>query len=91
MSDQPKMIADIAALLRSCGAASAAEQLEAQQAALGLAYGLLWLCPVDRATMTGERIYQARQALLGQLDREDKLRGLTAAQDLESHAKFAKH
>lgn len=64
-------------------ALEAAKKLIAAQATgIELAYGLLWLCPCDRATVNGERIYQARQALLAVLDREGKLRGLRAAQDL---------
>lgn len=50
--------------------------------AIELAYGLLWLCPTDRATNAGELAYQARQALLPLLDRDGKLRGLKAAQDM---------
>jgi hypothetical protein len=59
-----------------------AAALERQQAAIELAYGLLWLCPTDRNTRAGELAYQARQALLPPLDRDGKLRGLQAAQDM---------
>jgi hypothetical protein len=50
--------------------------------AIELAYGLLWRCAVDRRTADGRRIYQARQALLGQLDRDGQARGIDAAQAL---------
>lgn len=50
--------------------------------AMELAYGLLWLVPVDTHTKTGLCVSLARKALLGQLDRDAKLRGLKAAQDL---------
>jgi hypothetical protein len=50
--------------------------------AIELAYGLLWRCAVDRRTADGRRIYLARQALLGQLDRDGQARGIDAAQAL---------
>lgn len=66
---------------------SDAEQLEIvarlrASAAIELAYGLLWLAPTDRDTRVGELAYQARQALLPHLDREGRMRGLRAAQDV---------
>ena len=50
--------------------------------AIELAYGLLWRCAVDRRTADGQRIYLARKALLGQLDRDGQARGIDAAQAL---------
>jgi hypothetical protein len=61
-------------------AAAPAAQDAAQ--AIELAYGLLWRCGCDRRTGDGERLYQARQALLAQLDRDGQDRGITAAQAL---------
>lgn len=49
------------------------------QDAMELAYGLLWLAPVDRATKQGYLVYEARQVLLGQLDSEARIRGVGAA------------
>lgn len=85
MSDQPKTTAEMAEFLRSCGSETGdaiAAAIEKQQAAIELAYGLLWFCPEDRASVNGERVFQARQALRSALDREGKLRGVKAAQDL---------
>ena len=50
--------------------------------AIELAYGLLWRCGCDRRTGDGERIYQARQSLLAQFDRDGQARGIDAAQAL---------
>ncbi len=50
--------------------------------AIELAYGLLWRCAADRRTAAGQRIHLARQALLGQLDRDGQTRGIDAAQAL---------
>lgn len=80
-----KTPAEMADYLRSCGSETGdaiATQLEAQASAIELAYGLLWLCPTDRNTRVGNLAYQARQTLLTRLDRDGKLRGLKAAQDL---------
>lgn len=52
------------------------------QDAMELAYGLLWLAPIDRTTKQGFLVYEARQALLGQLGHDAKLRGLTAARKM---------
>ena len=50
--------------------------------AIELAYGLLWRCGCDRRTGDGERIYQARQSLLAQFDRDGQARDIDAAQAL---------
>lgn len=53
--------------------------MRSPQAAIELAYGLLWCVPVDRATEAGRLVYMARKALLEQLDKDGQARGITAA------------
>lgn len=50
-----------------------------RQVAMILAYGLLWLVPVDRMTTTGLLVSEARRALLGVLDQSDRLHGIQQA------------
>lgn len=52
------------------------------QMAIELAYGLLWLAPVDRTTHIGFLASEARKALLSVLDRNGQERGITAARAL---------
>jgi hypothetical protein len=88
MREKPNELETPAAMaeyLRTMGSETGdqiAAELEAQQAAIALAYGLLWLCPDDRKTVNGERIYQARQTLRAMLDSKARILGLKAAQDL---------
>jgi len=47
-----------------------------------LAYGLLWVVGSGRSTKKGEALYQARKALMTNLDRAGQSRGIVAANKL---------
>jgi len=47
-----------------------------------LAYGLLWVVGSGRSTKRGEALYQARKALLAQIDKAGQSRGIVAANKL---------
>ena len=56
-----------------------------EREAMELAYGLLWMTPVDTHTTTGRLIRDARLALGNALGHEGKKSGLMRAQDALEH------
>ena len=46
---------------------------------LELAYGLLWMTPVDRTTHPGWLVSEARRQLAESLDKDQRRRGITLA------------
>lgn len=52
-----------------------------EREAMELAYGLLWLVPVDTHTVKGRLTRDARVVLGNALGRDGKVSGLTRAQD----------
>jgi hypothetical protein len=61
----------------------ASDREQALRASIELAYGLLWRITINMQSRPGWLTYQARQALLAQLDRDGQARGITAARLLE--------
>lgn len=47
-----------------------------------MAYGLLWVAGTNRVTKKGEALFQARKALLAQIDKSGQARGIVAANKL---------